>query len=201
MNQVKPLPLRKQQKNYTRQRLIDVARELFIKNGIQNTGIDDIAKAAGTSRATVYTHFGGKNEIIREITAETWDLNQALCAEFGELKEWTRSAVRAWIAHVFASNDAYADITRVVMREAQSAVMNETNVRLRAYAEAFTSNHALWAQFSPEEAQRRAAVLIVQLFRVMWIYQNGFWGSDLQPLLDTLTDIWIVTLHTGHIQK
>lgn len=194
MNQVKPLPLRKQQKNYTRQRLIEVARDLFIKQGIQDTGIDDIAKAAGTSRATVYTHFGGKTEIIRELVAELWETSQALCADFGALKEWSRPAVRAWVASVFARHDAFAESTRMVMREAPSAIMNDTHVRLRSYAEAITSNQALWVHFTHEEAQRRATILIIQLFRCMWNYQNGLWGTELEPLIDSLTDIWLASL-------
>lgn len=195
INQVKPLPLRKQQKNYTRQRLIEVARELFIKKGIQETGIDDIAKAAGTSRATVYTHFGGKTEIIRELVAELWETSQTLCNEFGALKEWSRPTIRAWMGHVFARHEAFAESTRMVMREAPSAIMNDTHVRLRSYAEAMTANQALWARFTPEEAPRRATVLIIQLFRCMWNYQNGLWGTELEALLDTLTDIWLAALH------
>ena len=197
MNQVKPLPLRKQQKNYTRQRLIEVSRELFIKQGIQDTGIDDIAKAAGTSRATVYTHFGGKTEIIRELVGELWDTSLGLLGEFGALKEWSRPTMRAWIASVFARHEAYAESTRMVMREAPSAIMNDTHVRLRSYAEAMTSNQALWAHFTPEEAQRRATVLVIQLFRCMWNYQQGLWGTELEPLLDTLTDVWLASLQAA----
>ncbi len=194
MNQVKPLPLRKQQKNYTRQRLIEVARELFIKNGIPETGIDDIAKAAGTSRATVYTHFGGKNQIIRELVSEIWETIHTLCGEFGALQEWSRPTVHAWLAHVFTRSDQHAETIRIVIRDAPSAVMNDTQVRLRSYVEVLTSNQVMWAHFTPEEAQRRAAVLLVQLLRVMWNYQNGFWGSELVPLLETLTDVWLATL-------
>ena len=43
MNQAKPIPLRRQQRDFTRQRLVDAARELFVRNGTRGTSIDDIA--------------------------------------------------------------------------------------------------------------------------------------------------------------
>ena len=47
----------------TRQRLIEVARELFAKNGLEATTMNDIAKASGRGRRTLYTYFRHKEEI------------------------------------------------------------------------------------------------------------------------------------------
>ena len=66
----KPIPLRRQQRDFTRQRLVDAARELFVRNGAKATSIDDIAKAAGTSRATFYAHFSDKQDVIRVSAGE-----------------------------------------------------------------------------------------------------------------------------------
>src|ERR1041384_7923076 len=107
MTQVKPIPLRKQQKNYTRQRLIQVARELFVKNGTQATGIDDIARAAGTSRATVYTHFAGKQDIIRELLQEMWDQALAMSEAFDALPDVSDTSIRRWMNQLFDTWDAY----------------------------------------------------------------------------------------------
>lgn len=40
----------------TRQKLVDVARQLFAKNGIANTTMNDIAVASGKGRRTLYTY-------------------------------------------------------------------------------------------------------------------------------------------------
>src|SRR5262245_24071381 len=201
MNQLKPLPLRKQQKNYTRQRLIDVARELFAQNGIQNTGIDDIAKAAGTSRATVYTHFGGKPEIIREMVADMWETSLSLCEEFGALKEWSYPVIRAWIGEVFERAEKNAETTRMVLREAPSAVSNESQERLIPQVEAVMANRALWGHFTPDEGRRRARLLVILLFRGLFAHQNGTLDTTQEPLLDTLADIWTTTLRVDQIQR
>ena len=47
----------------TRQRLVDVARQLFAKNGIENTTMNDIAVASGRGRRTLYTYFKSKDDM------------------------------------------------------------------------------------------------------------------------------------------
>ena len=47
----------------TRQKLVDVARQLFAKNGIANTTMNDIAKASDKGRRTLYTYFKSKEDI------------------------------------------------------------------------------------------------------------------------------------------
>lgn len=47
----------------TRQKLIDIARQLFAKNGVANTTMNDIAVASGKGRRTLYTYFNSKEEV------------------------------------------------------------------------------------------------------------------------------------------
>ena len=47
----------------TRQKLVDVARQLFAKNGIANTTMNDIAKSSGKGRRTLYTYFKSKDGV------------------------------------------------------------------------------------------------------------------------------------------
>ncbi len=48
----------------TRDKLIDVARRLFAKNGMDDTTMNDIAVASGKGRRTLYTYFKSKEEIF-----------------------------------------------------------------------------------------------------------------------------------------
>ena len=52
----------------TRQKLVDVARQLFAKNGVANTTMNDIAKASGKGRRTLYTYFKSKDELAIQVT-------------------------------------------------------------------------------------------------------------------------------------
>ena len=47
----------------TKTKLVDVARMLFAKNGLENTTMNDIALASGKGRRTLYTYFKSKEEI------------------------------------------------------------------------------------------------------------------------------------------
>ena len=56
--------LRVEQKEQTRQRLLDTALDLFETKGYAATTIDDIAAAAGTTRVTFYAHFPSRRAIM-----------------------------------------------------------------------------------------------------------------------------------------
>ena len=47
----------------TRQKLVDVARQLFARNGVANTTMNDIAVASGKGRRTLYTYFNRKEDV------------------------------------------------------------------------------------------------------------------------------------------
>lgn len=49
------------------ERIVEVARELFCRDGIHATGIDRILSAAGASKMTLYTRFGSKEALVREV--------------------------------------------------------------------------------------------------------------------------------------
>ena len=48
----------------TRDKLIDVARHLFAKNGMEDTTMNDIAVASSKGRRTLYTYFKSKEEVF-----------------------------------------------------------------------------------------------------------------------------------------
>lgn len=54
----------------TRQKLIEVARELFAHKGLESTTMNDIAAASGRGRRTLYTYFRSKEEIYYAVIKE-----------------------------------------------------------------------------------------------------------------------------------
>ena len=51
----------------TKRSLIEVARQLFAKKGVENTTMNDIAEASKRGRRTLYTYFNSKNEIYKAV--------------------------------------------------------------------------------------------------------------------------------------
>ena len=63
----------------TRAKLVDVARQLFAKNGVDNTTMNDIAVASTKGRRTLYTYFKSKEDIyVAVVESELDRLGEAL---------------------------------------------------------------------------------------------------------------------------
>lgn len=87
-----------------RQRLLDTARTLFYRQGVNNVGIDLILQESGVAKATLYKHFASKDELILEFMRQgdvrwlSWlreatearepDPAKRLLAVFDTLAEW-----------------------------------------------------------------------------------------------------------------
>ncbi len=54
----------------TRQKLLEVARELFAHKGLETTTMNDIAAASGRGRRTLYTYFRNKEDIYYAVIEE-----------------------------------------------------------------------------------------------------------------------------------
>ncbi|MGL5730630.1 MAG: TetR/AcrR family transcriptional regulator, partial [Bacteroidales bacterium] len=51
----------------TRNLLIDVARQLFARQGVEKTTMNDIAQASNKGRRTLYTYFKDKEEVYMAV--------------------------------------------------------------------------------------------------------------------------------------
>ena len=58
----------------TRDRLIEVARQLFARTGVENTTMNDIAMASKKGRRTLYTYFKSKTEIYHAVIQSELDI-------------------------------------------------------------------------------------------------------------------------------
>lgn len=83
-----------------RQRLIEGAYACVARTGLARTSVEDVAREAQVSRATVYRHFpGGRDELLREAAA--WEVTRFFtrmadaCAGAASLREVLETAL-AW---------------------------------------------------------------------------------------------------------
>jgi AcrR family transcriptional regulator len=60
-----PFPLRAAKAARTREAVISAAERLFIARGFVSTSVQEVANAAGVSRATVFNSVGGKAALLR----------------------------------------------------------------------------------------------------------------------------------------
>lgn len=66
----RPLSRRAQYAESTREALLEAAHDLFLKDGYQNVGIDNIAKHARVTRGAFYHHFADKIALFDELVVK-----------------------------------------------------------------------------------------------------------------------------------
>lgn len=66
---------REANKQHTRERLLDAAREVFLKAGYQGAKLDDIAAEAGFTKGAVYWHFPNKQALFLALIADSIGAN------------------------------------------------------------------------------------------------------------------------------
>jgi AcrR family transcriptional regulator len=91
------LSIREEQKQRTRDRLLDAAYEVFGEVGFRAATIDEIMKRAGANRATFYLHFSDKIDIAAAIGRRA---SMAVSDRFRQLDKMESPScadVRAWL--------------------------------------------------------------------------------------------------------
>ncbi len=186
--------LREQQKQFTRQRLIDGALQTFQEAGYATTTIDDIAAAAGASRATFYLHFASKLELVRdlaeslkpEIGAYYDDLDQILVRDesYDALREWMVSAVGWFDAHrTFVA--IIEEVGAVERLEGGNELVPATYIPDRM--------PKLLARKPKRQRERfrlRISLLVAELTGACRMWFAGDFTVTFDELVDELTELW-----------
>ena len=70
----------------TKAKLVDVARQLFAKMGVENTTMNDIARASKKGRRTLYTYFKSKEDIYLAVVESELDILLNVMKQVAEKK-------------------------------------------------------------------------------------------------------------------
>lgn len=98
------LSVRKTQKEATRQRVIDAARDLFETKGYEETTVREIAIRAQVSVGSVFTTFSSKGEILSQVMADRLD---ALYGELDKVLPHLRGSTADRLRSMFAIHFAF----------------------------------------------------------------------------------------------
>jgi TetR/AcrR family transcriptional regulator len=88
--------------------ILDATRQIFLTRGYGGTTIDEITKQAGVSRASFYTYFPSKRDVLLALGADSLRATKAVIAALGDLPvDWTLDDVEGWVESYLANLDAY----------------------------------------------------------------------------------------------
>lgn len=182
--------LREAQREFTRQHLLDAAHEIFLEKGYAATSIEDVASAAGTTRATFYMHFRSKCDLVKALMAETGEAGYALWTPLGELAaEPRREAVRAWLESTIAWwTDARQEITIFL----QASAIEPELIADQAAADRRNLERVveLVPRFQREDGRVEAMLLVAQLERFFYFWIVRGWEMDREQVVAILTETW-----------
>jgi AcrR family transcriptional regulator len=79
----------------TRERILDIALELFSEQGYDKTSLRDIAERLGTTKAALYYHFERKEDILLALHLRLHEIGRDVLVKLDEL-EGGQAYVEAW---------------------------------------------------------------------------------------------------------
>ncbi|MFE8069953.1 TetR/AcrR family transcriptional regulator [Marinobacteraceae bacterium S3BR75-40.1] len=80
--------------------ILGSAAALFLKQGVEDTTMGDVAKEAGVSKQTVYSHFGSKEALYEAVIAyklELYGLDSQLVDEHSHVPDALRAVARQFL--------------------------------------------------------------------------------------------------------
>ena len=103
-----------------KRRILESAYQLFQKNNVYNTAVDDIVKAAGIARGTFYLYFRDKSDLIEQLlffkSAESMKQVmrdfQARAAAYTDIEEYSRAFIELYIDFLSSQKEQLAVIDK-----------------------------------------------------------------------------------------
>lgn len=189
--------LRAEQKNFTRSRLLEGAVQVFEERGYDDATVDEIAAAAGASRATFYLHFKSKADVVEALAEQIAPDVEAYYSALDEaLASGSRERVRDWLRddlRWFAEHET-------VVRAIEHILISNRAEGVSRFSYEYTDYMPRFMQAWPEnrrvEAKLRVWTLVLTVSRVHMLWRSYKQMPDLDEdmLLDVLTDLWFVGL-------
>jgi AcrR family transcriptional regulator len=98
----------------TRERILDIALELFTDQGYDKTSLRDIAERLGTTKAALYYHFARKEDILLELHLRLHALSHQALEQLSNLEDG-QARVDAWPALIDHLIDQVVDNRELVL--------------------------------------------------------------------------------------
>jgi AcrR family transcriptional regulator len=185
------------QRETTRERLVEAASESFVDRSYATTTVDDIARAAGVTRATFYLHFGSKADVIVELSHRLKDRSAELDQHLRRaIHAGDRSSIRAWLEAAFKFWDLIRPVA-IALEEAASIESEVRELRRREFDRHVGIIAAALDEStvrSKRSARTRAQLAYAQFQSLFYRWTQVGWDADRGEMLDVVTDMWVAAL-------
>ncbi len=89
-----------------KEKILVEATKLFLKYGISETGVAEIARAVGISKGTLYYHYKSKNALIDSVADEYFSTMDLMFSTFLTEKRIIKNidSIAKWLVHIIKHN-------------------------------------------------------------------------------------------------
>jgi AcrR family transcriptional regulator len=194
------VPLREQQRAFTRSRLLQAGQQVFAAKGYPEATVDDIAREAGASRATFYLHFKSKSELAAALVdaaipfaTNRYDALDKVLNDGGpRLREQLHDWLADWLVVWQQDADAGHALQQAGMLEA------EVEAHQLHLSEALIDSLERYLKSMPESARAagrgRALILEIMTQRIFGLASRSKLPIDNKTVVDILTSMWFEVL-------
>jgi AcrR family transcriptional regulator len=153
----------------SRERIVEVARELLSRSDYRGLSVDSVAEAAGVSRATVYNQFESKLGLV-----------QAIFNDIGRRIDYDR------VRDALADRDVRRAVDRVVLEQCRGWARDAQVIR-RVFAFAVTDPELTELRDRNESWRQNDIRALVERVRRAGALRKGFTEAEATVVLATLT--------------
>jgi len=175
---------------------IEAAATCFAANGYAGTSVDDIAKAAGATRATFYLHFANKADVINALLGTVAEATEEVHAKLADaVAAGTREALHDWLDSAF---DFWDRIGSLLLAQEEAAALHaevgtaRDDVFERGVA-AMTAGLERAGRGGDDTRRIRAVLAYSQLQSLSRRWLRHGWDIDRARALELMTDVWMTT--------
>ena len=118
VNDAKPSPRRREQKQHRQEEILKAAFDVFAANGFEAARIDDVARQAGVAKGTIYLYFPDKEHLFRAVVRSL--LPRRFDAVAGAFQGTAEQLLRELLSRMYSQvvkNEKVRSIVRLLIAE------------------------------------------------------------------------------------
>ena len=193
---------RKRRKKAHPDELLAAALDLFVEKGFSATNLNDVAKRAGVSKATVYLYFDNKEALFRAVIEEFMvpflaDRDQLIAIHEGNLDSLARQLLAGWWSEI--GETPLEGLTKLIIAEARnfpeiaSFFYEKVILRHRSQLRSLLERAVRQGELRPVDIETAAEVLHYTVLMKM-IWHHSFCDID----LDSNMPVFLQTMFEIH---
>ena len=198
----------------TKERILETALALFAQNGFLGTSMNDIAKQLGITKAALYKHYEGKQQILDRIVermnrmdyerAEAYEMPETepdgfaeayVHTPIGKIRAYSMAQFDHWTKQTFSANFRKM-LTLEQYRDAKLAQLH------RDYLASGPLEYmtAIFRKLtdSDEEAMQLALAFYGPMYLLYSVYDEAADKASVAPLLEAHIDRFIARVESGY---